>query len=60
MSWSERTRKGYVVTYLLKEDSGFLLQENGDKLVLSYGDGDWNKRTRLTIDDWSERTRPIT
>jgi len=60
MAWSERTRQSHSIQYLLLESGDFILQENNDKIVISYGDLEWGKRTRLTIDDWSKRTRPIT
>ena len=48
MTWDKRVRKTRIETHLLLESGDYLLQENGDKILLSYGEGDWNERVRLT------------
>jgi len=42
MAWINRTKPSADTSYLLTELGGFLLQENGDELVISYGSGAWS------------------
>ena len=37
MSYTNDLKPSAEITYLLMEDGGYLLQEDGSKIVLSYG-----------------------
>lgn len=52
-SWSERT------SFLLTEAGGFLLWEDGTKIVLEGAEGYWGDRTGVSS-SWSGRTKPTT
>lgn len=46
MAWTGRTKPEVDPSHLLKEDSDFLLLEDGSKIVTTYGAGDWSTRTK--------------
>ncbi len=46
MAWTNETKPSQVTIFLLKEDGDFLLQENGDKIVISYGAGSWTNESK--------------
>lgn len=51
-SWTNRNRPG---DFLLKEDSGFLLLENGGRIILS--PNSWSERDGESK-SWTDRTKP--
>lgn len=46
MAWNNDAKPSQDTTILLKEDGSFLLQENLDKIVISYGAGSWTNDSK--------------
>jgi hypothetical protein len=56
-SWTNQSKTGDN-SYLLKEDSFYLLLETGDKIVLSYGSADFTNQTKNTS-SWANMSKNI-
>lgn len=54
-TWSDQSKAGDN-SYLLKEDSFYLLLETGDKIVLSYGSTDFTDQTKNTS-SWTNTSK---
>ena len=56
-TWSNTTKPTLVDTFLLKEDTFYLLLETGDKIVLTDADSAWGQGTKPTS-SWTNTTKP--
>jgi len=56
MAWTNKAKPSTTTTYLLLEDGGFLLQENGDKLILDYGAGTWGNKSKGSA-TWTNKSK---
>lgn len=53
MAWTNQSKNILQTSYLKKEDGDYLLQENGDKIVLSYG---WQNSSKNSS-SWTNGTK---
>ena len=44
----------------MQENGDFLLQESGDKIVLSYGAGAWTNESKIVAGSWTNESKNLT
>lgn len=57
MAYTNDTKPAVSTTYLLLENGGFLLQENGNKFILVSGGG-YTNDTEPSASSWTNTTKP--